>query len=87
MANAFARSHPDLTMEDIGVCRHSALVGILGNLAIRERFSVIIIAIQKSDGTVLSAPGPELEIEVGDVLVAVGKPEGILEMRCAVPNH
>ena len=81
MANAFARTHPDLGMEDVVVGPNSTVTGKLGSLSLRDRYHIIVVAIQKADGRVISAPGPNEYVELGDTLVAVGKPEGIHELR------
>ena len=47
---------------------------------IRSRTGVSIVAIVRGDTTV-PAPGPETELRAGDVVVAVGTPEGIEQLR------
>lgn len=46
----------------------------------RTRTGTSIVAIIR-DGTTIPAPGPEQRLEAGDVLVAVGTPEGLAQIR------
>jgi TrkA domain protein len=46
----------------------------------RTRTGASIVAVLRG-GTTVPAPGPELAFEAGDVVVAVGTPEGLSELR------
>ena len=48
--------------------------------AFRTRTGASIVAIMRDDETV-PAPGPEHRLEIGDVVVAVGTPSGLSELR------
>lgn len=48
----------------------------LGELGIRARIGVTIVAVVRGDGTI-AAPGPDFVLEPGDVAVVVGTTEGI----------
>lgn len=83
MANAFARSHPDLAMEDVEIGAAAAWHGTLGTLRLRDRHGVIVVAIRRVDARIEPAPGPEVEVGLGDVLVVVGRPEAVRDARNA----
>lgn len=82
VAKALTRAHPDLSVEDVRV-RSDAFVGPLGALVLRERFHVLVVAIQRADGTLEPTPGAEARVEAGDGLVVIGKPGAIATLRAA----
>lgn len=56
---------------------------------LRQHFGVTVVAVVKTrEEDVKYHPGPDLELEAGDVLVAVGPPEGLddLVAACASPT-
>jgi voltage-gated potassium channel len=66
----------NLQMEEIQVRPGSELVGKnLITSGIRPRFNLMIIAIEKPGGKMTFNPHPEVTIEEGDTLIAVGPPE------------
>jgi TrkA domain protein len=52
----------------------------IGEGAFRTRTGASIVAIVRSD-TTIPAPGPDVRFQVGDVVVAVGTPGGIEQLR------
>jgi voltage-gated potassium channel len=82
VAKALTRAHPDLSVEDVRV-RSDAFVGPLGALALRERFHVLVVAIQRADGTLEPTPGDDARVDPGDLVVVIGKPAAIARMRAA----
>lgn len=63
----------ELSLEEVGVASHSALVGVaLKDSGIRQRLDLIIVAIKRQDGTMLFNPQPETPILAGDTLIALG---------------
>ncbi len=66
----------NLQMEEVLVQPGSELVGKnLITSGIRPRFNLMIIAIEKRYGGMTFNPHPEIVIEAGDTLIAVGPPE------------
>jgi TrkA domain protein len=51
----------------------------------RTRTGSSIVAVLR-DGATIAAPGPELALEVGDVIVAVGTPEGLDQLRALLTS-
>lgn len=77
----------NLQMEEIQVRPGSELVGKnLITSGIRPRFNLMIIAIEKAGGKMTFNPHPEVTIEEGDTLIAVGPPENFsgLQAVCRV---
>ncbi|MCO4744266.1 MAG: NAD-binding protein [Proteobacteria bacterium] len=77
---AFARAYGELSMEDVEILDDPDSHGRIGSLRFRERFGVILVAVKKKTGELITAPGPSVEIEQGDVIVVVGRPEQITEL-------
>lgn len=76
---AFAHKRKDIQMEEIPVNSSSGLINVmLKDSGIRQQFNLIIIAIKKSDGSMLFNPSYETVIEPGDTVIAVGQ-EGNLQ--------
>ncbi len=48
---------------------------------IRQDFDLIIITINKSDGTMLFNPGANTQFEKGDIVVAVGKAKNLKKLE------
>ncbi len=86
MAQAFARTHPDLSMEDVIIGKSSAYHDTLGSLHLRDEHRVMVVAIQKTDGTLIVAPGPNALLQEGDVIVVVGNPDDITRLHEAVDD-
>lgn len=76
---AFAHKRKDIQMEEIPVNSSSGLINVmLKDSGIRQQFNLIIIAIKKSDGSMLFNPSYETVIDAGDTVIAVGQ-EGNLQ--------
>ena len=52
----------------------------IGEGRLRTRTGTSVVAVVRGDQT-LPAPGPDVVLEAGDVLVAVGTPEGLRQLR------
>jgi TrkA domain protein len=52
----------------------------IGQGQLRSRTGVSVVAVVRGD-TTLAAPGPEEVLAVGDVVVAVGTPDGLRQLR------
>jgi voltage-gated potassium channel len=79
--------HLDLSMEQVHIAEGSSLVGqSIVNAGIRQKFSVIVVAIKRADGAMQVNPPPEAVIRAGDELVVLGAPPSVkaLEETVAV---
>ncbi|MDH7500588.1 MAG: potassium channel protein [candidate division NC10 bacterium] len=66
----------ELEMEEIQIDPASSLAHLaLKDSGIRQEHGVIIVAIKKGSGQMIFNPAPDLQMEPGDRLVALGKPE------------
>ena len=79
---AFAQKRKDIQMEEIPVNPSSELVNVmLKDSGIRQRFNLIIIAIKKSDDSMMFNPSFEAVIESGDTVIAVGEEENLKKLE------
>ena len=79
---AFAQKRKDIQMEEIPVSVSSKLVNVmLKDSGIRQQFNLIIIAIKKSDDSMLFNPSFEAVIESGDTVIAVGQEENLKNLE------
>jgi voltage-gated potassium channel len=71
---AFAHSHKEIQMEEIPVQSDSDLANVmLKDSGIRQRFNLILIAIELESGDMLFNPSFEYVIKPGDTVIAVGE--------------
>jgi voltage-gated potassium channel len=64
---------PDLRFEEIEVADHCPVKGrTIRELRIRSTTGAVVIALRKPDGTFDVTPSPDVAIESGDVLIAIG---------------
>ena len=79
---AFAHKRKDIQMEEIPVSPTSALSNvILKDSGIRQQFNLIIIAIKKSDDSMLFNPSFETLIKAGDTVIAVGEETNLKKLE------
>ncbi len=79
---AFTHKRKDIQMEEIPVVSSSSLVNVmLKDSGIRQRYNLIIIAIKKSDDSMLFNPSFETVIEAGDTVIAVGQEENLQKLE------
>jgi len=79
---AFTYSSKDIQMEEIPVSSFSNLSDvILKDSGIRQQFNLIIIAIKKSDGSMLFNPSFETVIKAGDTVIAVGEEANLKKLE------
>lgn len=72
---------PGLVATQIDLPDGSAYIGQpLGSTRTRTRTGASIVAIVRGDD-VVTAPGPEVTLERGDVLVVIGTEDGVLQVR------
>jgi len=75
---AFTHKRKDILMEEIPVSPSSSLADVmLKDSGIRQRFNLIIIAIEKADGSMLFNPSFEAYLKGGDTVIAVGEEENL----------
>jgi voltage-gated potassium channel len=70
-----ATSHggPDLRFEEIEVRREYPQAGrTIRELRVRSTTGAVIVALRKQDGTFDTTPEPDVALEIGDVLIAIG---------------
>ena len=71
---AFAHSRQDIQMEEIPVTVNSDLANVmLKDSGIRQKYDLILIAIKKSDGSMVFNPSFETVIRADDTVIAVGE--------------
>jgi voltage-gated potassium channel len=64
---------PDLSIEEIEVTSGSGQAGkSIRDLRVRHETGALVIAVHKPDGRFDATPSPDAELEVGDVVIAVG---------------
>jgi voltage-gated potassium channel len=74
-----------LMMEEATVGNGSGLPGKnLVDSNLRKDFGVIIVAIKKMDGKMIFNPMPSETLEVGDVIVVIGKKEDLKRMNAVM---
>jgi voltage-gated potassium channel len=78
IALATSSDNVELAIEEITVAPASALADrSLLESNLRQRFSVIVIGIQRGDGRMEFNPEPETSIKSGDKLVVLGRPDSM----------
>jgi voltage-gated potassium channel len=71
----------DLGFEQVEVSSHSIYAGKeLRATNIRSQLDIVIVAIRRKGGKMIFNPSGETRIEAGDILVAIGRAESLLEL-------
>jgi voltage-gated potassium channel len=79
---AFAHSSKEIQMEEIQVQPGSELANVvLKDSGIRQRFNLILIAIQLASGEMLFNPSFEYVIKPGDTVIAVGEKANLQQLE------
>lgn len=74
----------DLAMEQIRIGPETALAGqSLVEANLRQRYGVIVVGVQRSDGTMEFNPSPETVMRPGDQLVVLGRPDSLKDLEVA----
>ena len=80
--HALAYEPENIQMEEIPVGPSSSLINVmLKDSGIRQQFNLIIVAIKKSDGSMLFNPSFETVIESGDTVIAVGMAKNLQKLE------
>lgn len=78
---AMSTKRQDILMEQLAVSRESSLADLtLKDSGIRQRYNLIVIAIEKASGEMLFNPSFEARITAGDTLIAVGEEPNLHEL-------
>jgi voltage-gated potassium channel len=74
----------DLNMEQVKIGAGSALADrTIIDANLRQRFGVVVVGIQRPDGTMQFNPAPETPMRVGDFLVVLGQARNLRELEAA----
>ena len=72
----------ELSMEEITVSGSSAIAGkSLLDASLRQRFGIVVVAIQRDDRRMEFNPEPDVTIRAGDKLVVLGRPESLKRLE------
>jgi voltage-gated potassium channel len=78
----------ELNMEQVKIASGSELAGqTLINAAVRTRFSVVVVGIQRVDGRMEFNPEPETVMKAGDHLVVLGKTSDLRELAASAGDE
>ncbi len=76
------RAHLELEMEEVRIGPRSVLLDqTLRDSHLRSRYGLMVVAIKRSDGTMVFAPAPDEVIRQGDTLITIGKQESQLKLE------
>lgn len=79
---AFADESADIQIEEIWVNNRSNLVDLtLQESGIRQDLNLIVIAMKKTDGSILFNPLAGSRIEAGDTLIVVGEAKNLIKLE------
>jgi voltage-gated potassium channel len=82
IALATSSDSVELALEEIAVGSRSSLVEqSLLDANLRQRFGIIVIGIQRSDGRMEFNPDPDTAIRSGDTLVVLGRPDSLKRLE------
>jgi voltage-gated potassium channel len=82
---ALSTTRKDILMEELPVGRESDLANLtLKDSGIRQRYNLIVIAIEKATGEMIFNPSFEALIAVGDTLIAVGEEPNLQSLARAL---
>jgi len=87
MTLATSSDNLELAMEEITVMKGAALGDkSLLDANLRQRFGVIVVAIQREDGRMDFNPEPDTAIRAGDKLVVLGRPHSLRRLEVEAAN-
>jgi voltage-gated potassium channel len=74
----------ELNMEQVRISEDSALAGrSIVDASLRQRFGVVVVAIQRNDGRMEFNPPPDAAMQAGDHLVVLGHIDKLRELEVA----
>jgi voltage-gated potassium channel len=72
----------ELGFEQVEVLSRSSLVGLrLSETKIRSELDIVIVSIRRNDGEIVFNPSGGAKIQMGDMLIAIGKAEGLKKLN------
>jgi voltage-gated potassium channel len=74
--------HRELEIEDVPVGA-GGVTGTLLELRLRDRYQIMLIAVRRADGTMVSMPGSDTHLGPGDVAIVIGRPEHVAAFASA----
>lgn len=78
----------NLRIEEANVAASGPITGkCLGDASVRDATGALIIAVREPDGTTTHIPRADLQLEAGQTLVAIGRPDDIGRLRDAVGHR
>jgi voltage-gated potassium channel len=81
---ATSSSHLELSMEQIGIAAGSSLADkTLLSANLRQRFGVVVVGIQRANGSMDFNPAPDTGMYAGDQLVVLGPPDRMKDLQSA----
>jgi voltage-gated potassium channel len=87
MTLATSSDNLELAMEEITVMKGASLGDkSLLDANLRQRFGVIVVAIQREDGRMDFNPEPDTAIRAGDKLVVLGRPHSLRRLEVEAAN-
>ncbi|MEQ8272080.1 MAG: potassium channel protein [Deltaproteobacteria bacterium] len=84
---AVGRNHSELEIEDVEIGDDPSYHGTLGALNIPERHRILIVAIRRPDGHLMTSLDRTTELSAGDIAVVVGKPSELREFALAASSN
>jgi voltage-gated potassium channel len=78
----------ELSMEEMEIPVGASLVGkdLMGS-GIRSQYNLIIVAIKRGSDRMIYNPSPQEELLAGDVLIAIGPQENLIQFRTSLLGH
>jgi voltage-gated potassium channel len=77
----------ELSIEEIKIDKASQLDGkSLSDASLRQRFSVVVVGIQRAGGRMEFNPAPDTQMSAGDHLVVLGSPASLKELERAAAH-
>jgi voltage-gated potassium channel len=74
--------HLDLSIEQVKIGGQAPFVGqSIVDANLRQRFGVVIVGIQRTDGRMDFNPPPEARIQAGDQLIVMGRSDGLKRLE------
>jgi voltage-gated potassium channel len=74
----------DLNMEQVQIAENAPLAGrTIVDANLRQRFGVVVVGIQRANGSMEFNPPPETFMHVGDYLVVLGQAKNLRELEAA----
>ncbi|MEO1335683.1 MAG: NAD-binding protein, partial [Myxococcota bacterium] len=80
---AVGRGHNEFEIEDVPIGEVELYNGRLGELDIPERHGVLIVAVRRPDGQLVTSLDRHTELRPGDIAIVVGRPTAVRQFSKA----